>query len=732
MNDSCTRRPQWPAARIVVRLALGLLTAGCGGDDGPRMESDAGTVEGVQPRFDLEPDPMPFGAIPFPDDLYLDERGHVDVGELPGEAASVAPELFDSMRLTLRDLDGFGAVSPVFFTFDGDLDPASLPETLSETMAEDASVFLVDVDPGSPTAFARVPVRLDWEASLRQLAIRPADGHPLAEGRRYAAVLTRRVRSIDGRPLVADPDFAAVRDAANRPSDPLLAQAHDQYAPVLASLASHGVRTADVVGLAVFRVQTTTRDLSDARTRIWERDPPVVTVDEVVSGVAALDARLGTPVPALSGLDLPGGVQHDAIGWMIHGRYESPWLISDEEHVHGRFERDEDGRLRIGRTETVPFTLLLPRTADLAAVPVLIFQHGVGGDRSQVLGFANALAGAGYAILAVDAPFHGLRSPVANPDDRNRFTGAESPDGFGDRTGAGAVADFAGIDDSAGELVQFHPVYLRDSLRQGVVDLLSLTRLVRETTAWDAVRDADPGLASLAFAAAPLGFVGYSMGGMIGTMFTAVETEVGASVLAVTGGFITNFVVMSPPFNQAYVPLLWPLLGLEPTAIDYEGFHPLYRGELAIVQTLLDRGDPINYGAAVRGRRVDTLLFMAKHDETLHNVATESLARAIGAPMVAATPSHTDLQVAIAPVRGNVMVSGEMATRALYVHEPATHGLLMVRTDEQRYAHPVEPPFELAGPREIANPIDGAIGQMLHFFESWRSGTAEVAVPAPD
>ncbi|MCZ7683314.1 MAG: hypothetical protein M5U28_32765 [Sandaracinaceae bacterium] len=41
------------------------------------------------------------------------------------------------------------------------------------------------------------------------------------------------------------------------------------------------------------------------------------------------------------------------------------------------------------------------------------------------------------------------------------------------------------------------------------------------------------------------------------------------------------------------------------------------------------------------------------------------------------------------------------------------------------------PPFEPIDPVPVANPIDAAAAQVVHFFESWRSGAAEIAAPAP-
>src|SRR5688572_4501132 len=56
-------------------------------------------------------------------------------------------------------LDGFGLNSGVFFRFDGELDAGSLPEP-AESVAADAAVYLVDVDPDSPARGQRVPLMM--------------------------------------------------------------------------------------------------------------------------------------------------------------------------------------------------------------------------------------------------------------------------------------------------------------------------------------------------------------------------------------------------------------------------------------------------------------------------------------------------------------------------------------------------------------------------------------------
>ncbi len=679
-----------PGLLVVV---AGTLPA-CGDDDSTLPPEDGGVVEGVAPRFDPGPDPLAFGAVPWPDDLYLDADGHIAVTSLPGHAAD--EDYAASLGRGLAELDGFGVVSPIFFTFDGALDPSSLPADAAASVSDSASVFLLDVDPASPEPFTRIPVRINYEPNRRQLAIRPTAGHPLHESRRYAAVVTRRVLDDAGRPIVPDPDFAAVRDALTRPTDPVLAEAYDAYATVLANLETAGVNRADVAGVAVFHTQSVGHELADARAVVWSGDAPVAAGVTAVAAGPDLDERLGTPVDDLWGLDVEGGVAHGAIGWMIDGTFEGPWMISDAANVHGAIRRDSAGAIEVRRTETIPFTLLLPAAGDLSALRVVIFQHGLGDDRSQALAVADALAGAGYAVIAIDSPFHGLRNPSEPTDTLNRFTGAVGPDGFGDNTGISVVVQFAGIVDSAGDYAPFHPFYLRDALRQSAIDLFTLTRLLREGD-WSQVRDADPALATLGFRDEPFGFIGYSLGGIIGSLYVGTEEEVGAAALVATGGSLMSIVAASPIFNGGYFPLLLPHFGITPSAIDYAGYPPDFFPELGIWQTLLDRGDSIAHADHIAARPLDVLMVMARHDETLNNVGTESLARAIGMPIMNGEALYADLREETPPVRDNITVAGEMVTRGLYVYDPATHGLLKARHGSQTWMHPVAPSFRRRG-----------------------------------
>ena len=707
--------------------AMLVCLAGC--DPSP-VDPDGGLVLArVQPSFELAADPMDLGAVPFPDDLYLDDTGHVALGRLPHEDEAIPSDFPDSLRASLAELDGFSTTSPVFFWFpSGSLDPASLPESASATTREDSPVFLVDADDGSPTRFRKVPVLVHYNPELGQLALRPYDGHPLVPGRRYAAVVTTGVLDDTGMPIGPSEAFARIRDAEVRPEDALAGEAFDRYSPVLASLASNGTPRERVAALAVFTVQTVLPDLRDARALVWADDPPVVSLVAAVQAGPDLDALLGTPVEALPGLDVLGGVEHRSIGWLVHGTFESPWLVSDAPRVHGPFRRDATGALITTRSETVPFTLTLP-AGDASQLRLLIFQHGLGGERSSMLAIADALAAAGYAVLAIDIPLHGQRASVSVPDTRHNYGSGTGPDGFGDRTGNEIYLDYLGVVDEAGIYPSFHPSYPRDILRQSVVDLMRAVRVVREGD-WGAVH-AQAGLETLGFDPSPIAFTGVSLGGIVGTVFVATEPEIGPAILNVTGGDLVRLVERSASFSSLFLPILMPKVGLDPAAYDPATYPAAFHPELAIVQTLLDRGDSMSFAPLLATQERDVLFQMAQDDETVPNSATEALARAAGAQIVGDDPTYTDLSRIAAPASGNLELASSRWTRGLYRFSPATHGLLSERMSSARFVHPPEPPFRAATPTDVANPVDGAVAQLVHFIESWQSGSAEIIAPAP-
>ena len=722
-----------PLSQVFLSAIL-LFGFACGDDDGLLFDSgvDAaldGALDGSTPAvvhaiYAPAADPMPFGVMPFPDDHYLDEDGYIALGEFPEENAGEEPSAFiASLRDGLATLDGFGVSSPIYLPFDGDVDVASLPGSPSESLAEGASVFLVDADADSPQAFERLEANVYWLPAEQTVAVRPVA--PLLPGHNYAVVLTSGVTAMGGASAEPSDVFASIRDAVrdNRaPTDIDEQEAYERCAPVLDAL---GEGASEVVTMSVFRVQSAPNDLVQARLQLREGTPDVV-IDQVVSG-AELDALLGTPEESLAGRDLEGGVLHDAIGWMVHGSIAVPNYMSELEGVHGRFERDEAGDVVVKRIDRAPFTLLLPASVE-ASTPIVIFQHGVTDNRSGVLGMANTLAAAGYASIAIDAPFHGLRAATSEPDTRNVWTGEEGPDGFGEATGLGVVLSFIGASETEGEYPGFHPIYFRDALRQSAADLHALVHAIQAGD-WSGLGAADPDLEGLSLADSALAFAGHSLGGIIGTIFVATEPSVGAALLSVTGGHLARLVERSVSFSLQLSVIL-PMLNLEGRATDDSLSESILSPGAGLYQTLLAAGDAAAYAPLLRESDTDVLMNMVRHDETVPNSATEDLALALNIPITGGEAHFADLRPATLPLSANATTLTGTATRGLHVFELGSHGSLLSRRGEQTVVQPPEPPFVfLEETVRFDTPIDLMQSQMVSFFDSWRAGATEIRAP---
>jgi hypothetical protein len=112
--------------------------------------------------------PPAYGTLPFPSDVYLDEKGHI--GEIP-ELFKVAPWNTDLVAAHASALDGF-SVRPVMEVFvEGHVDPESIKGAL----------FVIDVDPRSPVRGEKIPSRWRWDPERSRMVGTPLVGEVLRE-----------------------------------------------------------------------------------------------------------------------------------------------------------------------------------------------------------------------------------------------------------------------------------------------------------------------------------------------------------------------------------------------------------------------------------------------------------------------------------------------------------------------------------------------------------------------
>ena len=229
--------------------------------------------------------------------------------------------------------------------------------------------------------------------------------------------------------------------------------------------------------------------------------------------------------------------------------------------------------------------------------PVVIYQHGVVVDREYMLPVADAFADAGFAVVAIDLPLHGVtdkNDPLYATDTHAAYAGLIPPGtGSIERTfdldlntnkGYTVVPDSPpdGVIDPTGShfLNLESPVTARDNFREAAADLITLQR----------------SLPNLAQSPVPIPvdmtrihYVGHSGGGIAGTMFMAVTPPavIPAATLANTGGNWALLAQTSPSFAPDVL-----------AALAAKGILPgttLFANFWRDIQTIVDSGDPINY-----------------------------------------------------------------------------------------------------------------------------------------
>jgi pimeloyl-ACP methyl ester carboxylesterase len=293
--------------------------------------------------------------------------------------------------------------------------------------------------------------------------------------------------------------------------------------------------------------------------------------------------------------------------------------------------------------------------------PTVIFQHGITTDRTSSLGFANGLAAACYATVAMDLPTHGVDSSTTNRNGEatryaafNGFNVAgyvdtESPAStpFAAALAGLAALDvttYAGLEERHGNIAlnaQQEPTSMvftpgsesgnsgdffinlanmqqsRDHIRQGVMDLLNLNASLENIGAainvdlnGDEVADFDGKLDT-----GKVYFVGHSLGAITGLTFAAVNNAIAnnpailnkeinplkAVVLANPGGQLPKLLENSPSFSARILPGL-ASVGLTQGMANLEKFFSVF-------QAPFDSVDPVNFTDLLKITNTPVLMF---------------------------------------------------------------------------------------------------------------------------
>lgn len=404
--------------RLGILVALSSLVAACAGD-------------GATPRFATTAEAATeetFYDLPFPNDLRRRDDGTLDLAAFPSNAL-----LLDQVRAAAEHYDGFSTNAAIYVKFDGQLDPATLPDPAG-SLQDHASVYLVDVDADSPSRGERIPLILKFigDGALTigsdYLVARPYPGFPLAEGTTYALVVTNRVESADGVSISTAPGFSKLTAPSYQPLFDYLAEAGGD----------------DKGDVAVATVFTTQHASSVAR--------------------ALQKAVMAEPPPAFANIMLQNSITAMSV---FTGNYAAPnFQTGDVPYKNapsGEIKVGPDGVAIKVRTENLRFSLAVPAgTVPSAGFPVAIYSHGTGGDYLSGVsdGTAERLALEGIATLSMDQVLHGPRNPGGNPEldffnIGNVYAARDNPlQGAADAFSQLRLAQVLSFDDGTGRIVK--------------------------------------------------------------------------------------------------------------------------------------------------------------------------------------------------------------------------------------------------------------------------------------
>jgi hypothetical protein len=526
------------------------------------------------------------GALPFPNNRLVTRDDTSATGVRLALSQDDMPLTKDdtmSFDATQLDgLDGFSRVAPAVVGFDtslerGWLDPAGIG-TVSDA---EAPMFLLDVDAGTV-----VPGRLAATEDGTTLTVWP--DHALRPGALHAIVVRSDTPSTTC--LSTGPGLQAAAAAGDTLADEM---ASARTAAVAAGLAD-----ADIAGVVPFTTRTGPGETA-TMTALRDAAPALLS-----AGDLSFDTVADCDVDGLAGYCA------DGVAFAVLGTATLPSWQGDD----GTFVTDADGVPAPQGTEDVPFYLLVPESARTVAAPLLVLQHGLGGDKESMLGLAREMVADGHAVVAIDAVGHG------------------------DRTHHGDITmGFFGIDFDLWQIG-----HARDNVRQTAADHYGLHQLLA-LAAGEGGAYAD---GRFFLDTEDAAYLGQSLGGIIGASSCALDTGLDRCALNVPGGRLVEIVRANPAYSA--------LMNIYFDPHEQQGEVELFS---ALAQTVVDPGDPAIAAPEVLATApVRPLLIQeATDDGTVANQTTELLVRTLGIPLL--TPLVEEIsgleQVAM-PVSDNV------------------------------------------------------------------------------
>lgn len=673
MNSASQKRVRYMAAAL---LGGATLLSSC---------NEEPSVQTTLPTGNVAVFSLGFGLLPAPNDI-------LGLSGVDGTLNTPNEEGLDPVN-SINSLDGWSTTAHLDIAFFRALDPASL----SVGSAGSVRVFEVAVAPGlAPIGGPVTGVIIELDDTVMDAEVAADD--PLARTLRliptaplnpessYMVLVTDGVTDIDGIPAQRSIEFELLNGPTIDPADPEVG-ALATVQPFIQSMLSAGVAfdpgldPATVVLSLTFTTQTV-RDVKDAMNSIAQGDEasvisaldasPLVNVDDLTpdpNGVGSFGAfaLIGTTGSLAAS---PTDLANVYAGSVTLPYYlDAPASANDPAtlltRMQARYERvtldgspDTERNLtainplpEIKSSQTVPVLISAPKTAKPAGGwPVVMFQHGITGNRANLLGIADALAGAGYVAISIDLPLHGI--DPADPLLGGLSVGFAYDGTLSERTfGVDLLTDDSApgpdgtVDASGASFINLTSLQTsRDNIRQATGDLMGVINRLPALD-FDGASGVDVNVTEVHF-------IGHSLGGIVGTVFapfglTTPGVSLDTITLGMAGGGIPKLLLGSDTFGPtvkaglaaAFDPTLdvtdLPALGAVLASTEFAAFVQTYA--LAAQQTV-DSSDPINLGPILAATGVPILLIEVQGDTVVPNNVLDDVNQVPDAPLAGTDP----------------------------------------------------------------------------------------------
>ena len=567
-------------------------------DDTPADEDDQGCYSGNLLSYDLTPGEK---NIPFPSMVFMREAADSSTGyrlDVAGQVTTYLDPVLEAAGLFLTDMlkmDGFGTTTPVWFHADTPPNTFFLNAT-GAPYRGDTVLCAVLEDENHPDHGRLWPLDVSYLPDVQLIQVLP---HlPFAENTTYMCIIQDNLCT-ELCDCYEQPDhlkyvMAPMADPTHPEYELLEVYRKNMRDYFQEFFDQYGISRERIISATVFRTQWVSHDLLSIREQL---------VDAAMAMPPEINAwrRIDSTHPAV---DSVWETTYDTIDW----------------RHSGTFEVDKNGDPLPAQETPITLRLTLPKetAAHGPPYPVVLFGHGLMGDRTRCAPIYQTLAANGFATVAIDWVFHGDRAPLL-----------------------GLLPDYLKL---VGQFVAFTPVLspqrMRDNYRQGVADMMWLKYVVQEFNRLDLAPAGSDGDGVPDLETETIMFAGISMGSAHGTILAALEPEIDTFCL-MSGAANWRTSILGDDNIDGF--MVW-MIAVVLEFFD-EIFHFENESDVALFYQLQmavgEAGDPYSYARHVldnrlteRTRQVDLLHMMPAADNITGALGEAELARSIGTTLL--------------------------------------------------------------------------------------------------